>query len=51
MEHKELWAVTGEVDETAAPTLIGRAAVRRQGSDVTIVYLVKHGIDMCRRCG
>ncbi len=37
MEHKELWAVTGEVDETAAPTLIGRAAVRRQGSDVTIV--------------
>ncbi len=37
MEHKELWLMTGEVDETAPPLEIGRAAVRRTGADVTLV--------------
>lgn len=37
MEHKELWLETGEVDETAQPIEIGRAAVRRVGSDITLV--------------
>ncbi len=37
MEHKELWTVTGEVDADAAPTPFGRAAIRHDGNDVTIV--------------
>jgi pyruvate/2-oxoglutarate/acetoin dehydrogenase E1 component len=37
MEHKELWLEAGEVDEAAAPVAIGKAAVRRTGSDVTLV--------------
>lgn len=37
MEHKELWLVTGEVDDAAAPLEIGRAAIRRAGADVTLV--------------
>ncbi len=37
MEHKELWLETGEVDETAGPIDIGKAAVRRVGSDITLV--------------
>jgi pyruvate dehydrogenase E1 component beta subunit len=36
MEHKELWATTGEVDP-AAPIRLGQAAIRRPGRDVTIV--------------
>lgn len=35
-EHKELWGLEGEVD-TSAPAELGRAAIRRSGSDVTIV--------------
>lgn len=37
MEHKELWTVRGEVDETAAPAILGEAAILRQGRDITIV--------------
>jgi pyruvate/2-oxoglutarate/acetoin dehydrogenase E1 component len=37
MEHKELWLETGEVDETAGPLEIGKAAVRKTGNDVTLV--------------
>jgi pyruvate dehydrogenase E1 component beta subunit len=37
MEHKELWTVRGEVDESAAPAPLGNAAVVREGRDVTIV--------------
>ncbi len=37
MEHKELWLTEGEVDEAAQPAEIGRAVVRRRGSDITLV--------------
>lgn len=37
MEHKNLWPKEGEVDEDAAPLTLGEAAVRREGSDLTIV--------------
>jgi pyruvate dehydrogenase E1 component beta subunit len=37
MEHKELWTVSGEVDESAAPAPLGKAQIVRSGSDVTIV--------------
>jgi pyruvate dehydrogenase E1 component beta subunit len=37
MEHKELWLETGEVDEGAPPLEIGKAAVRRVGSDITLL--------------
>lgn len=37
MEHKELWLDTGEVDEAAEPLEIGKAAVRRTGSDITLL--------------
>jgi pyruvate dehydrogenase E1 component beta subunit len=36
-EHATLYGLDGEVDETAGPAEIGRAAVRREGADVTIV--------------
>lgn len=36
MEHKELWGLAGEVDESATATL-GQARVLRAGSDVTLV--------------
>ncbi len=36
LEHKDIWLHEGEVD-TAAPAEIGKAHVRRSGSDVTIV--------------
>lgn len=37
MEHKELWLQTGDVDELAQAMPIGKAAVRRSGSDITLV--------------
>jgi pyruvate dehydrogenase E1 component beta subunit len=37
MEHKELWLVQGEVDVHAEPIELGKAAIRREGSDVTLV--------------
>jgi len=37
MEHKELWTTTGEVDAQAAPAPLGRAAIRREGGDLTLV--------------
>ena len=37
LEHKELWTTRGEVDENAPPAEIGKAAVCREGSDLTIV--------------
>ena len=36
-EHASLYPVAGEVDETAGPAEIGRAAVRRPGRDVSII--------------
>lgn len=36
MEHKDLWAMTGEVDE-AADFSLGRARLVRKGDDVTLV--------------
>ncbi len=36
LEHKDIWLNEGEVD-TSAPTEIGKAHVRRSGSDVTVV--------------
>lgn len=35
-EHKELWGASGEVG-TDVPAELGKAAVRREGSDVTII--------------
>ena len=37
MEHKELWTVAGEVDADAPPAELGKAAIARSGTDVTIV--------------
>lgn len=37
MEHKDLWAVTGEVDEAAEPLPLGKARRVRAGRDLTIV--------------
>lgn len=37
MEHKELWLESAEVDEDAGPLEIGRAALRRSGSDITLL--------------
>lgn len=37
MEHKELWASTGEVDPDAPPAELGRAALLRAGTDITVV--------------
>ena len=37
MEHKELWTSAGEVDEGAAPAVLGKAAIRRAGNDLTLV--------------
>ena len=37
MEHKELWLETGEVDESAEPIDIGKAAVPRVGTDITLL--------------
>jgi len=37
VEHKLLYATTGPVPESDAPATIGRAAVRRAGTDVTLV--------------
>jgi pyruvate/2-oxoglutarate/acetoin dehydrogenase E1 component len=36
LEHKDIWAMTGEVD-TAEGYEFGKARVRREGSDVTVV--------------
>lgn len=36
MEHKNIWALEGDV-ETDAPAEIGKARVRREGRDITIV--------------
>jgi acetoin:2,6-dichlorophenolindophenol oxidoreductase subunit beta len=37
MEHKELWLESGEVDPDAEPMELGKAAIRREGRDVTLV--------------
>jgi acetoin:2,6-dichlorophenolindophenol oxidoreductase subunit beta len=37
MEHKDLWAVTGEVDEASHPLPLGKARLVREGSDATLV--------------
>jgi pyruvate/2-oxoglutarate/acetoin dehydrogenase E1 component len=37
MEHKELWTVSGEVDDDAPPAALGKARIVRAGTDITIV--------------
>ncbi|MBC7782187.1 MAG: alpha-ketoacid dehydrogenase subunit beta [Proteobacteria bacterium] len=37
MEHKELWTTSGEVDTAVEPAPLGRALVRRHGTDLTLV--------------
>jgi pyruvate/2-oxoglutarate/acetoin dehydrogenase E1 component len=37
MEHKELWLETAEVDPDASPAVLGKAAIRRAGTDITLV--------------
>ncbi len=37
MEHKDLWGMTGEVDETAPPVALGKARLVQQGTDLTLV--------------
>ena len=37
MEHKDLWGVTGEVDDSAPPLPLGKARLARRGEDATIV--------------
>jgi len=37
MEHKDMWGVTGEVDEAAPPTPLGKARLVRAGSELTLV--------------
>jgi pyruvate dehydrogenase E1 component beta subunit len=40
-EHRGLYWRRGEVDEDAAPTKIGEAAIRRSGDDVTLIAISK----------
>ncbi len=37
MEHKELWTVTGDVDEESPPGELGKARTVRSGTDITLV--------------
>lgn len=37
LEHKELWATSGEVDPAAGPLPIGEARLARSGADATLV--------------
>jgi pyruvate dehydrogenase E1 component subunit beta len=36
-EHASLYAMEGEIDETAGPGEIGRALVRREGADLSVI--------------
>jgi pyruvate dehydrogenase E1 component beta subunit len=45
MEHKELWLTTGEVDESAEPVELGKAAVRKTGTDITLLSWSKSAND------
>jgi len=36
-EHASLYAMEGEVDETAGPEELGRAVVRREGADLSLI--------------
>ena len=37
LEHKDLWGLTGEVADDAAPATIGAARIARAGTDATVV--------------
>jgi pyruvate dehydrogenase E1 component beta subunit len=37
MEHKDLWALSGDVDADAGPAPLGKARIAREGRDVTLV--------------
>ena len=45
MEHKELWLTTGEVDESAGPVELGKAAIRKTGKDITLLSWSKSAND------
>ena len=45
MEHKELWLTTGEVDESAEPLTIGKAAIRKTGKDISLLSWSKSAND------
>ena len=49
MEHKELWLTTGEVDESAEPLAIGKAAIRKTGKDITLLSWSKSANDCVDR--
>ena len=49
MEHKTLWGVEGPVDESLVVPL-GQAAVRRAGSDITIVSWSKQALVCAAAC-
>ncbi|MGI9335878.1 MAG: alpha-ketoacid dehydrogenase subunit beta [Gammaproteobacteria bacterium] len=42
MEHKDLWPVTGECTEGDELTPLGRAAIKREGGDITLLSWSKH---------
>jgi pyruvate dehydrogenase E1 component beta subunit len=44
IEHESLYGIRGEVDEDADPLPFGRAAVRREGGDVTIVGISRMAV-------
>jgi len=44
IEHESLYGMRGEVPENGAPMRFGEAAIRRQGSDVTIVGVSRMAI-------
>ena len=45
MEHKELWAVEGDVPDNATDAELGRAAIRRPGRDLTVVSWSKASLE------
>jgi pyruvate/2-oxoglutarate/acetoin dehydrogenase E1 component len=49
MEHKTLWALAGEVDESQ-PVELGRARVARSGRDLTIVSWSKQALVCAEAC-
>jgi len=45
LEHKELWGLQGEVPDELIGAELGRAAIRRAGSDLTVVSWSKASLE------